>query len=158
MPACPTHNTPARAVSQTLRSLTNETQRKPIRTISIAAGTAGKGFTRLLGTLNKPDELAGGCRSSLPRLANSALTGSITLLIVLGIAVWVSAGDKFAAKMISWLITVGDALATEAANNKNTMHNGLQNRKKLLSPLKLITDNSYIKHTLQQMDLNQQSA
>ena len=121
MPAWPAQNKPANAVNQTLRSLTNETHRKPIRNISIAAGTAGNGFTALLGPLVKPTGLAGGCRNSAPILVNCALTG-LTISIVPEIVVGESAGHT-AAKTVLWCVTVGEALATEVTNSKDTMHN-----------------------------------
>jgi hypothetical protein len=115
---------PARAVSQTLRSLTSETHRKPVRTMKSAPGTAGRDFTVLF----KLIELGGGgCRSSLPRLASLSLMGSAMLLQVQTslqvqeILVGDSSVDKLVFKMASCGVTVREAFAAGATSSKNGM-------------------------------------
>ncbi len=103
---------------------------KPIRTISIAVGTGGKGFAGLRWELLlKSARLTVDCRNFLPRLVSLALMGPITLLMVWEIGAEVSAAHKPAVKMASWCVTVGEAFAAEAANSRNVIDNNLLTRK-----------------------------
>ena len=132
MPAWHIHNIPMRAISQTLRSLYSETHRKPARSISAVAGTAGKSLTELLWTLSKPAELAGGDMNSFARLASSAWTGLIIVLIEPDVVVWVFVRDKPADRTLLWPVIVGEAFAPETANSRNAKHNRLLSRNNLL--------------------------